>query len=79
MIKKLITSEELRKIKNSIKRPIEDAMAELGWNRDKLAKEYGVHMRVGSYTKGRISQLINVHNSENSLDMLKWMLERKTK
>lgn len=78
MVKQIIKMSELKKLRLSMNHSIENALEGLGWDRAKLAQEYGVHMREGTYSKMRISQLINVNKGEeeNSENLLNWMLEK---
>ena len=75
MVKKLFQMSELKKARLLLKHSIENALEDLGWDRAVLAKEYGVYMREGTYTRARMSQLVNVNKGqeENSENMLRWM------
>ena len=78
MVKQSITVEDLRKLRIDLSYKLNTALANLKWDRMKLAEQYGLHMQNSEYSKGRISQLIRVNKGEeeNSQKLLDWMLEK---
>lgn len=72
-----ITLDNIKRFRVDLKHQIENALLVLKWDRMKLAEQYGNHVKEDSYSRARMTQLVNVHagHEDSSKKMLDWMLE----
>lgn len=72
------TLDSINQFRVDLKHKIENALIILKWDRMKLAEEYGIHLKEKSYSRARMTQLVNVHAGHEvcSKKMHDWLSDR---
>ena len=75
---KKITLDDFKSFRLDLNHKIEKALLTLKWDRMRLAEAYGNYKKEDSYSRARMTQLVNVHagHEDCAKEMYDWMLEK---